>query len=133
MKYLQYFALFITLLSSHQVCCTFQIVWMINDMGDPIIITYYRPDPGFHGHHVIVKDTQLISPNCDARITVTRRNIGRSPLVYQRSSSNKPYCPQFTVGLKPDALQIARLYALPMEAEQPSFCRYFQTRIYWII
>lgn len=56
---------------------------ILNRTGGPIRVTYFRPDPGFYGMHVIVQDTQTLANEAGARIMVTRNNITAPRCVYQ--------------------------------------------------
>ena len=67
-----------------------------NYTGHPVRISYFRPDPGFHGMHVIVHRTRIIADRTAARIMVTRKPITPPRCSYQLPNEQGEYRDLYT-------------------------------------
>jgi len=80
-----------TILAGEPFSNKYTWITVINQTGAPIKLSYFRPDPGFRGPHVIVQDTQELAPDCGAQLMITRLKITAPRCVYQFPQDNGSY------------------------------------------
>src|SRR3989344_3479675 len=69
---------------------------ILNDTGHPVRISYFRPDPGFRGMHVLVRWTHIRADGAADLIRVTRKYVSPPRCSYQLPNEQGEYRDLYT-------------------------------------